>query len=199
MQINNINNINSVNLNNYSADKKTEKTNIILPEKTIELPDIRSNQILLPQNRMYVPSGLKPADFNTRNISVNVPEHYRLAQSEFTRDYLDAKLSYKGKADVQQYFDTKTHDSIVRITKNNYNEQTVLDSVEIIEVSSKNPEEGIKYVKDFEHNTETEMKIKNPLDRRPMMYEKTTIYKDESGKVFKTEKYSLWYCKWSYQ
>lgn len=42
--------------------------------KTIELPDIRSEQILLPDNKIWLPKGSKPADFYKNNLSFKVPK-----------------------------------------------------------------------------------------------------------------------------
>ncbi|MBQ2644410.1 hypothetical protein IJG14_02395 [bacterium] len=163
-------------------------------ESGFELPDIRGSQILLPDNKIYVPQaivlpkGSKPSGFNMGNISLEVPEHYQ----ELQQDDLKNKLSkiFKNR-DISIYDNTKTSEKVIRISKNNFDDKGVLDSSEVMEISAQNSNIGIKYIKDYEHNTETETIQRNPLNpRKSSILSKTTIYKDDNGKVIKTEEYT---------
>ena len=133
MQINNINASEIQALNNIK--KPTVKgvpqaQQIELPK--IELPDIRSNQILLPDNKIYVPQGSQPADFNKNNISVQLPKNFeeveRTKESFITRT---ARQMYK-KFDVKEYHNTQTDKNYIRATKNEFTEDGILNSAEVM-------------------------------------------------------------------
>lgn len=195
MKINNdINNVSiqNVNLNN---NKKIVKPKINYTEnaKGIMLPDIRGNQVLLPDNKIYVTNGSKPVDFNAENISTTLPESYRkigLFSSEKDETIMIARRMYKN-LNMTQYTDDTTGKRVIRGEKNYFNEQGVLDSREVMEIDLKKPYKATKIVEDYEHNTTTEIKYSQPLLQRKTITESiTTLHKDENGKVVKTEQYT---------
>lgn len=192
MQINNINASEIQALNNIK--KPTVKgvpqaQQIELPK--IELPDIRSNQILLPDNKIYVPQGSQPADFNKNNISVQLPKNFeeveRTKESFITRT---ARQMYK-KFDVKEYHNTQTDKNYIRATKNEFTEDGILNSAEVMQIDLKKPFKGTRYIEDYEHNTVTEIKLSQPLVNRKTVIESvTTLQKDDNGKVVKKEEYT---------
>lgn len=194
MKINNDININvqNVNLNNV---KKIEKPQINYTEneKGLMLPDIRGNQVLLPDNKIYVVNGSKPLNFNEQNISTVLPESYRkigLFSSEKDASIMLARRMYKN-LNMTQYTDDDTGKRVIRGEKNNFNEQGVLDSREVMEIDLKKPYKATKIVEDYEHNTTTEIKYSQPLVQRKTITESiTTLHKDGNGKVIKTEEYT---------
>lgn len=195
MKINNdINNINIQNVN-LNSNKKIVKPQINYTEneKGIMLPDIRGNQVLLPDNKIYVTNGSKPVNFNAENISTTLPESYRkigLFSSEKDETIMIARRMYKN-LNMTQYTDDTTGKRVIRGEKNNFNEQGVLDSREVMEIDLKKPYKATKIVEDYEHNTTTEIKYSQPLLQRKTITESiTTLHKDENGKVVKTEQYT---------
>ena len=150
MKINNDININvqNVNLNNV---KKIEKPQINYTEneKGLMLPDIRGNQVLLPDNKIYVVNGSKPLNFNEQNISTVLPESYRkigLFSSEKDASIMLARRMYKN-LNMTQYTDDVTGKRVIRGEKNNFNEQGVLDSREVMEIDLKKPTKQLKSLK----------------------------------------------------
>lgn len=171
----------------HIADKQVK-----MPEnKQFELPDIRVNQILLPDNKIYLPKGSKPVGFNSDNLSLEVPAHYRKLENDTKMQASVQAIAKVLKApNVNYYENTKTGESVIRASKNSYNESGVLDSAEVTEINTKYTNVATKYVKDFEHNTETEILIQNPLKATSSVRFMTVLHKDNQGKVVKTEEYS---------
>lgn len=171
----------------HIADKQVK-----MPEnKQFELPDIRVNQILLPDNKIYLPKGSKPVGFNSDNLSLEVPAHYRKLENDPKMQASVQAIAKVLKApNVNYYENTKTGESVIRASKNSYNESGVLDSAEVTEINTKYTNVATKYVKDFEHNTETEILIQNPLKATSSVRFMTVLHKDNQGKVVKTEEYS---------
>lgn len=189
--ISNLKNICNVNLNEAKNTEKSQSTNDENP-KGIILPDIRSNQILLPDNKIYVINNSKPVDSNDKNISMALPNSYRkigLFSPEKDVKIMIAKRQYKD-LNMTQYTDTITGKRVFRGEKNNFNEQGVLDSREVMEIDLKNPSIATKLIEDYEYNTVTEIKISDPTSLKPVTDSVTTYHKDENGKVIKTEAYT---------
>ncbi|MCR5261905.1 MAG: hypothetical protein K6C94_08730 [Candidatus Gastranaerophilales bacterium] len=194
MEISNNIQISQVQTNTTVKPKEQKAVNQENNTKSIELPDIRSSQIWLPDNKIYVPQqivlpkGSMPADFNTTNITVEVPKHYEPSEKAEKLEEALSKIFKNEKVAV--YNNKKTGDVVMRMSKNNFNEDGVLDSSEVTEISAKNKTIGIKYIKDYENNTETEIIQRNPLDRRnSSILTVTTVSKDENGKMIKSEEY----------
>ena len=186
--------INNNYLSNFNFKKDTtvneKKAQSISQDTITSMPDIKLSQILLPNKQIYLPQGTKPATFNKNNISIELPANYKKATSdEESQMTKTARVTFK-KAKVNQYQNTTTGAKIIRITQNIFSEEGALNSAEVFEINAKNIRKGTRYIKDFEHNTETEIKVTNPL--RPKLTttdEITTIHKDKNGKVIKIEEY----------
>lgn len=189
--------INNVNLNNVEFQKskqvsnQTEEKPAVQEKNITMMPDIRLSQVVLPDNKIYLPQGSKPADFNKKNITVEVPESYAKVASSFEDTLTLSVKKIFNTSKVNQYRDVKTGEEVIRISKNNFSEDGVLDSSEVMEVNIRKTRFASKFIKDFEHNTETEIIYSTPLvPTRSEMESMTTIHKDENGKVVKTEKYT---------
>lgn len=131
----------------------------------ILLPDIRSNQILLPDNKIYVPSSVNPS-FNKKNITIEVPDNYQKVDTKNEKPMtVSARNTFK-RAQVAQYQNTQTGNNIIRVTKNVFTEEGVLNSAEVMEIDTKNPRKAVRYIKDYEHNSETEIKVTMPFKPR---------------------------------
>lgn len=156
----------------------------------ILLPDIRSNQILLPDNKIYVPSSVNPS-FNKKNITIEVPDNYQKVDTKNEKPMtVSARNTFK-RAQVAQYQNTQTGNNIIRVTKNVFTEEGVLNSAEVMEIDTKNPRKAVRYIKDYEHNSETEIKVTMPFKPRLTKNESmTTIYRDKNGGIIKTEEYT---------
>lgn len=190
--------INNINVGETQAVNNLKKPNVVgIPQAQkielpkIELPDIRSNQVLLPDNKIYVPQGSQPTDFNRNNISIQLPKNFEevehVKESFITRT---ARSMYK-KADVKEYHNTQTGKNYIRATKNEFTEEGVLNSSEVMQIDLKKPFKGTRYIEDYEHNTVTEIKLSQPLVNRKTVIESlTTLHKDENGKVVKKEEYT---------
>ena len=178
--------INNNYLSNFNFKKDTtaneKKAQSISQDTITSMPDIKLSQILLPNKQIYLPQGTKPTTFNKQNISIELPANYKKVTSdEEAQMTKTARVTFK-KAKVNQYQNTTTGAKIIRITQNIF--------AEVFEINAKNIRKGTRYIKDFEHNTETEIKVTNPL--RPKLTttdEITTIHKDKNGKVIKIEEY----------
>lgn len=187
--MNNINehySVRSVNLAKKIEQPKNKENFVSDTKKEIVLPDIRSNQVLLPNNKIYTTAPKKLAqDFNNKNITIEIPEHYqKLAQKN-----IDTKNPLKIKK-ATNYINTKTGENISRITTDVYSEKGVLNSAEVMEFNTRNPIKATRYIKDFEHNRETEIKVTNPFNSRNMKNDSiTTIYKDNKGNISKIVEY----------
>lgn len=194
MQVNNINNFNVQNINLSKGAKVAQNSQVNYTENAsgIMLPDIRSNQILLPDNKIYLPQGSKPAEFNSTNITIKLPETYKKVESTFESNITKSTRNmFKRCDDVSQYENTKNGKNYIRATKNVFNEDGVLNSAEVMEIDLKRPSKGVRYIEDYEHNTVTEIKLSKPLLKRRTITESiTTLQKDENGKVVKTEAYT---------
>lgn len=188
--INNIS-VQNANLNNISKKVTNQNTNFSGNTKEIVLPDIRSNQILLPDNKIYVTNGSKPLDFNTANVSTALPETYKPIYNIANRQIFDIAKSMYKTFDIEEYKDSKTGRDILRGERNNFDKKGVLDSREVMEIDLKRPNKATKIIEDYEHNTVTEIKYSQPLIPRKTITESiTTLHKDENGKVVKTETYT---------
>lgn len=193
MQINNIKNLNfqNINLNN---EKKTGNTQVNYSETKngIILPDIRSNQILLPNNKIYTLTGSQPVDFNRTGITIKVPDTYtKISQEEETNITKTARRMYKKCDDISEFKNTTTGKKYIRATKNVFDENGVLNSAEVMEINLKKPHKATRYIEDYEHNTVTEIKLSQPLVSRKTITESiTTLHKDKNGKVTKIEQYT---------
>ncbi len=197
MNINNNNIFNTKNIYNVNLNeiKKTEKSqnSYVENQKGIMLPDIRSNQILLPDNKIYLPKGSMSANFNRANVSMTLPASYE-AVSPFDEDNneltSEAIKMYKSM-NIEQYRDKNTGKSVIRGEKNHFSENGVLDSREVMEIDLKKPSKATKIIEDYEHNTVTEIKLSQPLLARKTITESVvTHHKDENGKIVKTEAYT---------
>lgn len=195
MKINNdINKINvqSTNLNNISKKIQKPQINYTENEKGLVLPDIRSNQILLPNNKIYTLTGSQPVDFNRTGITIKIPDTYeKINHTEETNITKTARRMYKKCDDISEFKNTTTGKKYIRATKNVFDENGVLNSAEVMEINLKKPHKATRYIEDYEHNTVTEIKLSQPLVTRKTITESiTTLHKDENGKVIKTEQYT---------
>lgn len=169
-----------------------------------ELPDIRSSNIVLPNKKYYIPQSTtqpksepKPIEekpFIAPQISetvkqIRTPQQYEQATVIRPQTEIAQKI-YHG-ANVAQFKNTETGDMVIRIvnSESSYVGTKVdIKSDEVMEIMTHKPNEAMKYVKDYEHNAESEMVIDNPLEpmKASVAYKKTT-YRDESGNITKTE------------
>lgn len=163
----------------YSKDNKKE----------LILPDIRSNQVLLPNNKIYLPSSTK-SDFNKNNITIEVPKNYKKVEKQNEKPMTKTARNTFKRASVEQYENTQTGSNIIRVSKNVFAKNGVLNSSEVMEIDTKNPRKAIRYIKDYEHNSETEIKVTSPFKKLKTKNDSmTTIYRDDNGKIIKTEEY----------
>lgn len=166
----------------YTSDNRTG----------ILLPDIRSNQILLPDRKIYNTSSIKnKKDFNKKNITIAVPEHYKKVEEKDEKPMtVTARKTFK-RAKVAQFENTKTGENIIRVTKNVFTDSGVLNSAEVMEINAKNPRKATRYIKDYEHNSETEIKVTTPFKPKLTTNDEiTTIYRNNKGDIIKTEEYT---------
>ena len=151
MRIEGINNFTRVNNNKEIELQKAPKGYHQDNQTGMMLPDIRGNQVLLPDNKIYIPSNKPQASFNRNNITVELPKNYQeLSRQEEDKTAKIVRKAYK-TSDVHQYKNTQTGADIIRATRNVFSPEGVLDSSEVIEINLKNDKKGIKYIKDFEH------------------------------------------------
>lgn len=188
-------NINSdYSLKNIKMPAKLEQTKVpagyVQDEKTdIVLPDIRSSQVLLPNNKIYVPSSAK-SDFNKQNISIEVPTYYKKVDEKAEKPMTKSARNTFKRAKVAQYEKTTTGENIIRVTKNVFSDAGALKSAEVMEINTKNPRKAVRYIKDYEHNRETEIQVTTPFKPKLTKNDSmTTIYRDDKGAIIKTEEY----------
>ncbi len=162
----------------------------------IVLPDIRSNQILLPDNKIYVTTSNKIlSEFNKNNITIEIPNHYQKIGEGKIKSNNKSNVQVKTLSnefvhnDVGIYKNTKNGQTIYRIAKNILSEDGILNSSEVLEYSEQNKMHGIRYIKDYEHNTETEIKVFMPNTKEAKTESLTTIQKDDKGDIIKTIEY----------
>lgn len=192
MQVNNHINTFGIQSKVNGQVKKDIQQSYVQSSTGIMLPDIRSNQILLPDNKIYVPKGAQPIDFNRAGVTVTTPETFeridRTNESNITKT---ARNMYKRCDDISEFVNTANGKRYIRATKNVFSEEGVLNSAEVMQIDLKKPYKATRYIEDYEHNTVTEIKLSQPLLKRKTVTESvTTLYKDEAGKVVKTEEYT---------
>lgn len=182
-------------VNRFQMPKRAEllnfqETNLQTEYKSIVLPDIRSNQILLPDNKIYVPSYIK-SDFNRNHLSIQLPSNYKKVEEvNEDKNTKTAKSVFKKYNSVSLYENIQTGAKIIRASKNDYTKEGLFNSSEVLEIDMKNPKKATRYIKDYEHNSETEITISNPLSPRETTTDSmTTIYRDKNGSIIKTEEY----------
>ncbi len=191
--ISNLKNICNVSLNEIKNTEKSQSTNVE-NQKGIILPDIRSNQILLPDNKIYFTKGSMPINFNREKISMKIPVSYEKIGlfdekgSDLTALAVDI---YRKNLKISQYHDKNTGKNVIRGEKNYFSQNGVLNSREVMEIDLKKPSKATKIIEDYEHNTVTEIKLSQPLKKGKTITESvTTLYKDKNGKIVKTEAYT---------
>jgi hypothetical protein len=192
MKINSIGLMNSSTVNSKTVEQQNVvNANSFQPDRQMGLADIRSNQILLPNNKIYVPQGSAPTDFNKKGITVTLPVNLEEINKESEDKTTTISRAQLRGFDVKQYKNTQTGADVIRATKNIFTKEGVLNSSEVMEVDLKDTSTGVRYIEDYEHNTVTEIKLSNPLAKggRSITDEVTTLYKDDSGKVVKKEQY----------
>lgn len=187
MQINNNGTIKPISIKQQIENKEVTKSDLSESSRNIELPDIRLSQILLPDKKIYIPQGAKPANFNKQGLSVEIPETY--VSSDKENKYMPTMEKRFEGHKFAQYEDTKTGEQIIRATKNVFDENGVLNSSDVTELRGEN--KGTRYIKDFEHNRETEIHFHFNEDTSTVTDSKTTLFKDSEGKVTKTQEYAM--------
>lgn len=183
----------------YKVQQPIQKTgiknNLALENRqnSTDLPNIRLSQIILPGKNIYSSNSL--ADFNRNNITVEIPKYYEPVENKQSEDddFFQMKAYQKGifSDGYDEYIDKKNNRQIIRETKNSYTEKGVLKSTEITEMDLNNTSEAVRYIKDYERNCETEIRLTEPLSRNPVNKSITSLYRNANGNIIKIEEYKM--------
>lgn len=174
----NINKLNTLNINknNLLAEKQSAKD--------IELPNISLSQIVLPDNKIYTTSNSLGIDFNKNNLSTEIPKHYIQSQEQDTALPIMQKR-FDGY-NINLYKDTTNNQNVIRAQKNTFDENRVLNSIEVVEYKDNH---GTRYIKDFEHNRETEISFVFDENNQMVTQSKTILHKNSANRIVKAEEY----------